>query len=46
MVEVTLGQISMNLLRYIFNFGTKSSIIGLDSNEHADDVLKAGKRFL
>jgi hypothetical protein len=44
-VEITLKQVAMNVLRYIFNFGTKSEG-WMKSSDFYEEVLKIGKRFL
>ena len=44
-MEVTLKQIAMNVLRYIFNFGSKSEG-WMKTSDFYEEVLKIGKRFL
>lgn len=45
LVEITLKQIAMNVLRYIFNFGSKSEG-WMKTSDFYEEVLKIGKRFL
>jgi hypothetical protein len=45
LVEVTLKQIAMYVLRYIFNFGSKSEG-WMKASDFYEEVLKIGKRFL
>jgi hypothetical protein len=45
LVEVTLKQTAINILRYIFNFGSKSEG-WMKSYDFSEEVLKIGKRFL